>query len=115
MHTSGSKLEWQRGWVVGLALLSLIVPVAAVFLRTEPAAPFADPAHLSYYRQTVAAIALGLAAAAGSFVATRSLTPVWLRWTGVALASLGIVIGALLLLLLIGSCGVGVIGGMCTP
>jgi protein-S-isoprenylcysteine O-methyltransferase Ste14 len=115
MHTSRSKLEWQRGWVVGLALLSLIVPVGAVLLRTEPAVPFADPAHLSYYRQTVAAIVLGLAAAAGAFVATRSLTPAWLRWAGVALASLGMLLGVLLLLLLIGSCGAGVILGVCAP
>lgn len=56
MNILESKRVWQRGSVIGLALLSLIVPVAAGLLRAEPTVPFADPVRLSYYRQTLAAL-----------------------------------------------------------
>ena len=54
MHTSGANHPWRRGWVLGLVLLSLAVPLAAVFLRSEPLVPFDDPARLSYSRWAVA-------------------------------------------------------------
>ena len=50
MRTTGANHLWRRGWVLGLALLSLAVPLAAVFLRSEPLVPFDDPARLSYSR-----------------------------------------------------------------
>ena len=115
MHTSEARFGWQRGWVIGLALLSLIVPVAAGFLRNEPTIPFADPARLSYYRQTVVALVLGLACAAGAFVGMRRVPAAGLRWLSVALASLGVLVSAYLLWALIGTCGLGVLGGACNP
>ncbi len=59
MSTPDAPFGWRRGWVIGLALLSLVVPVAAVFVRSEPLVPFADPARLSYYRQMVVALIVG--------------------------------------------------------
>ena len=115
MHTTEAKFGWQRGWVIGLALFSLVLPVVAVFLRNEPALPFADPARVSYYRQTVAALGPGLACAAGTFIGTRALRPAQLRWLSVVLASLGVLISAYLLLALIGTCGAGVIWRVCQP
>ena len=44
MHTPETKRPWQRGWVIGLALLSLFVPVSAVFVRQEPAVPWPSSA-----------------------------------------------------------------------
>ncbi len=115
MHATDFKPAWQRGWVIGLALLSLIVPMAAVFLRSEPAVPFGHPDHLSYYRQTVAALFLGIVFAAGAIFANRRLTPAGFRRLGIGLASLGVLISAYLLFGLIGSCGPQVIWGVCTP
>ena len=115
MRTTGASHPWRRGWVIGLALLSLVVPVATVFLRSEPAVPFADPARLSYYRQTVIALVVGLACAAGAFAGIRAVPASGLRWLSVALASLGVLISAYLLWALIGTCGLGVLGGACNP
>jgi hypothetical protein len=115
MHTPEAKRPWQRGWVIGLALLSLLVPVAAFFLRQEPAGPFTDPAHVSYYCQTVAAMIFGMACAAGAFVGTRALTPAWLRWLSLILAGLGLLISAYVLVALIGTCGGQVFWGVCAP
>ena len=115
MYTTGANHPWRRGWVLGLALLSLAVPLAAVFLRSEPLVPFGDPARLSYYRQTVIALALALAAAVAAFVGQRTLTPVWARQLSVVLASLGLLIGVYLLWTLIGTCGVAVLWGNCNP
>jgi hypothetical protein len=39
MRTIDNKLAWQRGWGIGLALLSLVMPLTAVFPRGAPAAP----------------------------------------------------------------------------
>ncbi len=114
MNVLESK-PWQRGWVIGLALLSLVVPVAAGFLRAEPLVPFADPARLSYYRQTIIALAIAIACAAGAFVGTRMVTPALFRWMSVAFATLGVLLSAYLLLGLIGSCGVPVLWGVCQP
>ena len=115
MYTTGANHPWRRGWVLGLALLSLAVPLAAVFLRSEPLVPFGDPARLSYYRQTVIAAALALAAAVAAFAGQRTLTLVWARRLSVVLASLGLLIGVYLLWTLMGTCGVPVLWGSCNP
>ena len=115
MRTTGANHPWRRGWVLGLALLSLVVPLAAVFLRSEPLVPFDDPARLSYYRQTVVAVALALAAAGAAFVGQRTLAPACARLVSVILASLGLLVGAFLLWTLIGTCGLQVIWGQCNP
>ncbi len=115
MNTNEARFAWQRGAVIGLALLSLVVPVTAGFLRQEPVAPFADPARLSYYRQTVAALILGLVCAAGAFVGTRAVPVAGLRRLNVGLASGGMLLSAYLLWILIGSCGTQVLWGTCHP
>ncbi len=115
MYTTKAKLGWQCGWVIGLALVSLVVPLATGILRQEPVAPFADPAHLSYYRQTVVALVLGLVCAVGALVGTRALMAAWLRWLSVVLASGGVLISGYLLWTLIGSCGVQVLWTSCHP
>ena len=118
MHASEAKFGWQRGWVIGLALLSLVLPVAAVFPlfpRRGPAVPLADPAGVSDYRLTVAALGLALACALGTFIGQRALRPARLRWLNIVLASPGMLLSAYLLLGLIGTCGVGVIWGVCQP
>ena len=115
MDTTETKVAWKHGWVIGLALLSLVLPVAAVYVRDTPNAAFSDPASLSYYRQTLGALALGLVCAVGAFVASRTLRPPWLRWLSVVLASLGVLLGAFLLIGLIGTCGVQVFSGACQP
>jgi hypothetical protein len=114
MNAPESK-PWQRGWVIGLALLSLVVPVAAGFLRTEPLGPFADPVRLSYYRQTIVALAIAIACAAGAFVGARSLRSTLFRWLSVVFATLGVLLSAYLILGLIGSCGLPVLWGVCQP
>ncbi len=115
MRTAGANHPWRRGWVLGLAFLSLAVPLVAIFLRSEPLVPFDDPARLSYYRQTVAALALALAAGVAAFVGQRTLAPGWTRRLSVGLASLGLLVGAFLLWTLIGTCGLQVIWGQCNP
>ena len=115
MYTTGDNHPWRRGWVIGLALLSIAVPVATVVLRNEPAVPFTDPARLSYYRQTVAALVVGLACAVGAFVGNRTVAAARVRWLSAALASLGVLISAYLLWALIGTCGLGVLVGACNP
>ncbi len=115
MNTTESSRPRHHGWVIGLAILSLVVPMATGFLRPEPVGSFADPARLSYYRQTIVAIAGAIASAAGAFVGARSLTPTLFRSLSVLLASLGVLVSAYLLVGLIGSCAVPVLWGVCTP
>ncbi len=115
METHETRFPGQYSWVIGLALLSLLVPLAAIGLRNEPRVPFADPARVSYYRQTVAALVLGIACAVGAFIGTRRLMPASLRWLGVGLATLGLLISAYLIATLMGTCGPQVVLGQCNP
>ena len=115
VNTTQSKLTNVHAWVIGFALLSLIMPVAAGILRQEPAVPFSDPAHVSYYRQTVAALILGLVSAVAAFVGNRTLRPAWFHRLSLLLVSLGVLLSLYLLSTLIGSCGAQVITGMCNP
>src|SRR5918997_645968 len=98
MSTPEAKFGWQRGWLIGLALLSFVVPVVAVFVRNEPLVLFADPARLSYYRQTVAALFLGLACGLGAFVGARTVPASGLRRLSMGLVSGGMLLSAYLLL-----------------
>jgi hypothetical protein len=114
-HVFETKHRWRRAWVAGAALLSIALPILFVFLRQEPAGSFNDPARISYYRQTILALVLGFAAAGGALAGSRALLPAGLRWLSIALAILGILIGAYLLLGLIGSCGASIVWGVCQP
>ena len=115
MSTPDAPFAWRRGWVIGLALMSLVIPVAAVVVPSEPLVPFADPARLSYYRQMVAALVVGLAGALGAFAGSRTMPASGSRRLGIALASGGMLLSAYLLWTLIGSCGLQVIWGSCQP
>ena len=115
MSTSEAKFGWQQGWLITLALLSLVVPVVAVFVRNEPVVPFADPARLSYYRQTVVALGLGLACALGTFAGARSVASSGLRRLSMGLVAGGLLLSAYLLWTLIGSCGLQILWGTCQP
>ena len=97
MHAPDVKRTWQRGGVIGLALLSLALPLAATVLN----------------RQTIATLILGLACAAGTVVGARWLTPAWVRRLSVVVATLGLLISAYLLWVQIGLCGTGVLWGTC--
>ncbi len=70
---------------------------------------------LSDYRPMVAALVLAIACAVGAFVSNRGLGPAWVRRLSVGLASLGMLLSAYLLWVLIGTCGAGVIVGSCNP
>ena len=115
MHTHQTKLGRLRGRVIGLAVLSLAIPLAGALLRSEPLVPFDDPARLSYHRQTVAVIALALACAAGVFLGNRRPAPMWARSLSWLMASAGVLLSGSLLWTLIGSCGVQVLWGICRP
>ena len=115
MHAHEINHLWRRGWLSALALLSLAVPVTAALLRSEPAVPSGDPARLSYYRQVIAAIGVGLVFAAAAFVSQRAPTSALIRRTSIVLASLGLLTSMYLLWTLIGTCGLEVIWGQCNP
>ena len=115
MRTTGARFGWQGGWVIGLALLSLVLPVAAVVPVRRVAGPLMDAAGANDYRLTVAALVLGLVCAAGAFIGTRALRPAGARWLSLGVATLGLLLSAYLLFTLIGTCGAGVIAGTCNP
>ena len=115
MATRKAKFGWQHGWLISLALLSLVVPVVAVFFRNEPLVPFADPARLSYYRQMVVAIVVGLACALGAFAGARTMPASRSRRLSMGLVSGGMLLSVYVLWVLVGSCGVQVIWGSCQP
>jgi hypothetical protein len=114
-HLNETKHLWRCGWVATAAMLSVALPVLFVFLRQEPAGPFEDPARMSYYRQAIVVLVLGLVAAGGALAGSRALQPAWLRWLSVVVAILGVLVGAFLLLGLIGSCGAPILWGVCRP
>ncbi len=115
ISTPDAKFGWQRGWLIVLALLSLVVPVVAIFLRNESVVPFADPARLSYDRQTVVALFLGLASALGAFAVTRTVPSSELRRLGMVLLTGGLLLNTYLLWTLIGSCGLQIFWENCYP
>ena len=99
MHATETKRIWKRGGAIGLPLLSLTVPLAAILL----------------HRQTVLMVVLGIGCAVGAFACARWLTPAWIRRLSMALASLGLLISAYLLWVQIGLCGSGILWGACRP
>ena len=115
MDTHETRFPGQYSWMIGLALLSILVPLAAIVFRNEPMVPVADPARVSYYRQMVAALVLGIACAVGALIGTRRLVQASMRWLVVSLATLGLLISAYLLAALMGTCGPQVILGACKP
>ncbi len=115
MNTTRAQAPGRRGWVAGLALMSIGLPIATAFPSGQAAVRGGDPTILSDYRLTLAALILGIAAATGTLVFNRELTPAWLRWVSMGLATLGALIAAYLLSALVGTCGFAVLGGGCAP
>jgi len=103
MRTPETLSAWQRVWVLGLALLSLVVPGAGIVR---------GPGN---EHQQLALLALGLACAIGALLGSLQQTPSRTRWLNVALASVGALISAYLLVALIGVCGAQVLCGVCSP
>ena len=115
MHAREARFGWQRGGVIALALLSLLLPVAAVVPVRRVEGPLMDAAGANDYRLTVAVLVLGLVCAIGAFIGMRAMRPGGVRWLSLGLATLGLLFSAYLLMTLIGTCGAGVIWGMCNP
>ncbi len=115
MSTPDAPFAGRRGWVVALALLSLVVPVVAVFVRSEPLVPFGDPVRVSSYRQLLLALVLGVTCALGAFAGSLALPTSGSRRLSVGLGSGSLLLCAYLLWTLIGSCGVQVIWGSSQP
>ncbi len=110
-----TKLGRQHGWRIGLSIMGIILPVAAIFplrVSTVPGTSATDPGD---YRQTVAALLLGLVFAVAALVVNRAPAPSGLRGLSISLASLGLLLGGDLLVTLIGSCGLQVLVGICRP
>jgi predicted MFS family arabinose efflux permease len=104
MQVPEIKRASRQDWIAGLALISLVVPIASVLLG------------LSAAGQQVVALAVGLACAIGALVGSRSQkTPTQLRWLRVVLACLGLLLNVSLLVVLIGLCGGQVLWGVCQP
>ena len=115
MTTPDAPFGWRRGSVLGLALLSLVIPVIAVFVRTEPLVPFTDPARLSYYRQAAVALGPGLVCALVACAGARTMPASGVRRLSMALAIGGILLSLYLGLTLIGTCGTQILAGSCRP
>ncbi len=113
MYTPQAKPAWQRNGFIGLALLSLILPLTVIVPRQTPA--LTNPASLSDYRMTVAALLLGLACGIGALAASRRVPAAGVRRLSVVLASAGLLLGAWLLWTLVGSCGAQVLWDACRP
>ena len=112
MDTRQSGSGWQRGWAGALALLSFILALVALIPLQVPAT---NTANEGGYGLTVAVLLLAIVCAVGALAGNRRLLPAWVRWLSLILAGLGLLVSAYLLLVLIGTCGAGVLGGTCQP
>ncbi len=107
----------QRMWVVSLALLSLILPVLAIWPVKVTTAPFPSQTSQSGYRPVVVSLVLAIACALGALAqrapGTRGLLPTSVRWLSMVLATLGLLLSMYVLWTVIGTCGAGVIVARC--
>ena len=103
------------GWIAGLAILSLGMPLLAVWLSRAASNILAQAVGATDYRAAVAALAVGVAGGIVTLLGSRAVLPAWLRWAVVAMASVALLISAYLLWTLIGQCGLQVVWGVCRP
>ena len=111
MNTLGRRPRWQRGWMLGLAGLSVLAPLTTV-LGTRVTSSVSSTQN---YLLTVAVLVLGVAAAIIALLGSWAPMPAWSRWFTIGVAGLGLMGGAALLWSLIGLCGLQVLGGGCGP
>lgn len=115
MNTRQASQVWQRVLVVGCALLSVAVPVVALFARQLPQPPLADLADQHSYQPLLGALALGVGCAVVAFTLIRALTPPLLRYLSAGVASLGLLFVLYVLWALVGVCGIQIVLGVCRP
>ena len=66
MYTHATVFRGQYRWVIGPALLPLLMPCAVVILGIEPTVSSTPPAPVSYYSQAITACVLGIACGVSS-------------------------------------------------
>jgi small-conductance mechanosensitive channel len=118
MHASPDTVLWQRSAAIGLALLSLTVPLLAIVVQNIEniaSASLTTPDHPGDERLILAALLVGIVSAVGALVVTRTLPPSRFRWLSGAVAALGGLVSAYLIWTLVGSCGLEVIWNVCRP
>ncbi len=115
MHLSNSRFTWAHVSTIGLALLSLVLPVLALLPLPGRTVPADMPANSGNYQLMVVALGLSLLSAGGAFVGARRLAQAGIRRLSIALAIGGLLLSAYLLWTLVGTCGLAVLGGTCRP
>ena len=115
MDTTDVTFGWQRYGGIGLALMSLMLPAIVIIPRQASSAPITQAVQMNDYRLTVVALVLGLACGVGAVASSRRAGAAGMRWLRLTLASAGILLGAWLLRVLIGSCGAQVLWRACRP
>lgn len=101
--------------LLGLALLSLALPVAALIPLPGQAPVGAAAAAPNDYRLMVAALFVALLCSIISILGAARVSRRGSRWLVVGVAMGGLILGGYLLLALIGTCGIGVLSGACAP
>lgn len=115
MHTATDTFGWRRNGAMGLALLSLILPIFASLPLNIASVSFTNSTQPHDARLTVVALLLGIISAIGALIATNGWRPLVVRRLTVAGAALGGLVSGYLMWTLIGSCGLQVIWDVCQP
>lgn len=100
---------------LGMALMSLALPVAALMPLPGRTTYGTATAPQNDYRLMVAALFVALLLATVSILVSARVLQRSVRWLVVGLATGGLLLSGYLLLGLIGTCGLGVLGGTCAP
>ena len=113
MHTSNTPFNWPKARSITFALLSLGLPILALIPLPGQAIPGTSPTAPGDYRLTLAALGLSLVCAVAAVAGARRVAATASSRLSVILASGGLLLSAYLLWSLIGTCGLGVLGGTC--
>lgn len=110
-----TRSSGQGGWVTGMAILGLAMPLVGIWLSRGVEGVLTQPAGTADYRATVAALVIGMAGSIVALLGGRALLTPWRRWLVIAMAGLGLLVGAYILWMLVGLCGLQVLWGICRP